>query len=430
MKKSIFLIYWLLTISFLHSEEINLFDNNIHEIRIKVNKTLFDYFYDCYLENKITDYAKIDIEIDNVKITNAGLRKRGNWTYDNKNGHTNYGKAGYKIKFDEKKLAVASMGEPNNKKGKLFFQEFKSNKKRKFFKVDTINLRASPNDPVLMREKLVSELFNEMGVYSCKVGFCKLYINNNYKGLYTIVEQIDANFFKNRNFNKKGYIYKGTWPSEFRKRSASKFQFTGNSKDSEEAKDIKLKFIEKIENGDFSDLDIDRVVSYAAVSLLTGHWDSYFWNVNNDYLYYNPDNNKWFIVPWDMDNSFGGNIGKFDFHGEDIYSSFGSSGLLFVSLWKNEEYKKLFNDKIKECVTKYYNKNVFEAKIDKYKEILIKEAEKDPVIGRQKNNDFLFELGFENKTVRFLGTYPLKSYPKYIIDDLKKRYEEFKYLEY
>ena len=413
----------------LYSEEINLYDNKIHEIKVKTNQTLFNFFYDCFLENKINDYAKIDVYIDNIKIENAGLRKRGNWTYDNKLKHKNFGKPGYKIKFDETKLAVWSQGDSNNK-GKLYFQEFKKNKKRKFFNVDTINLRASPNDPVLMREKLVCELFNDMGVYAPKVGFCKLYINNKYKGLYTIVEQIDSNFFKNRNFNKKGYIYKGTWPSEFRKRSASKFHFTGDKKSEDKAKDKKIKFIEQLENGDFSNLDVERIISYAAVSLLTGHWDSYFWNVNNDYLYYNPDNDKWFIVPWDMDNSFGTNMYKFDFYGKDIYGNFGSTGLLFTSLWQNEQYKKMFDEKIKYFVENYYNKTKFEPKVEKYREILYETATIDPVLGVSENNEFVFDKGFENRTVKFKNTFPLKSYPEYIINDLKERYEEFKDLNY
>ncbi|HPO50495.1 MAG TPA: CotH kinase family protein, partial [Spirochaetota bacterium] len=300
MKKIIIILIVSTIFISLYGEDIDLYDNKVRDVKIKISKSLFRYFYDCFLENKITDYAKIDVYIDGVKIENAGLRKRGNWTYDNKLKHNNFGKPGYKIKFDETKLAIWSEGDPN-KGGKLYFQEFKKNKKRKFFNAETINLRASPNDPTLIREKLVSEAFNDMGVYAPRVGFCRLYINGDFKGLYTIVEQIDKDFFKNRDFNKKGYIYKGTWPSEFRKRSASKFQYSGDKKNEEAAKEARNRFIQEIENSDFTNLDVEKVVSYAAVSLLTGHWDSFLWNVNNDYLYYNRDNGKWFITPWDMD---------------------------------------------------------------------------------------------------------------------------------
>ena len=53
-------------------------------------------------------------------------------------------------------------------------------------------------------------------------------------------------------------------------------------------------------------LDIDNILSYAAAANLTGHWDSLIGAIsNNDYLFHNKKNNRWGIITWDLDNTFG-----------------------------------------------------------------------------------------------------------------------------
>lgn len=53
-------------------------------------------------------------------------------------------------------------------------------------------------------------------------------------------------------------------------------------------------------------LDTDNILSYMAAANLTGHWDSLVGAMsNNDYLFHNKKSDRWGIIAWDLDNTFG-----------------------------------------------------------------------------------------------------------------------------
>ncbi len=54
-------------------------------------------------------------------------------------------------------------------------------------------------------------------------------------------------------------------------------------------------------------IDLDNFIDYAVGATTTGHWDSAYGNFNNDVLYFHKASNKWKIITWDMDNTFGYN---------------------------------------------------------------------------------------------------------------------------
>ncbi len=52
-------------------------------------------------------------------------------------------------------------------------------------------------------------------------------------------------------------------------------------------------------------INVDGVLRWMAVDILTGSWDDYLFNKNNFYLYNNPETNRFEFIPYDYDNSFG-----------------------------------------------------------------------------------------------------------------------------
>lgn len=53
-------------------------------------------------------------------------------------------------------------------------------------------------------------------------------------------------------------------------------------------------------------LDVDNILSYMVGANLTGHWDSLVGAMsNNDYLFHNKKSDRWGIITWDLDNTFG-----------------------------------------------------------------------------------------------------------------------------
>src|SRR6185369_15417475 len=51
--------------------------------------------------------------------------------------------------------------------------------------------------------------------------------------------------------------------------------------------------------------NINSLLRDYAVDVATGNWDDYAYNMNNYYLYHNPETGKWEYVTYDADNTFG-----------------------------------------------------------------------------------------------------------------------------
>ena len=52
-------------------------------------------------------------------------------------------------------------------------------------------------------------------------------------------------------------------------------------------------------------LDIDQFLTFAAMEMMTSHWDGYCRNRNNYRIYFNPTNGKAIFFPHGMDQMFG-----------------------------------------------------------------------------------------------------------------------------
>jgi len=72
-------------------------------------------------------------------------------------------------------------------------------------------LRADTQDASLMHERLAMALFRKMGIPAPRESHARVYINDEYSGLYTVVEDVDPVFLE-RNFGESdGYLYSYKW---------------------------------------------------------------------------------------------------------------------------------------------------------------------------------------------------------------------------
>jgi spore coat protein CotH len=68
-------------------------------------------------------------------------------------------------------------------------------------------LRANLQEPSLMRERLAMALFRRMGIPASRESHARVYVNDEFGGVYTIVEDVDPVFLE-RNFGESsGYLY-------------------------------------------------------------------------------------------------------------------------------------------------------------------------------------------------------------------------------
>ncbi|MCE3279255.1 MAG: hypothetical protein K0S44_1446 [Bacteroidetes bacterium] len=237
-------------------------------------------------------YHKCDITWDGVRLNNCGFREKGNAS----NSLVNFGKKKpFKISFDE-----------------YSDQEFDGLKK--------LNLNNFTNDPSLLHDAICFKLFRDAGLVASRTSFTKLWVNGEYIGLYTAIENVDKAFLKLHytSANNDGNLYKTD-------RGASvPLNWLGPEKEGYKDQGLKLttnetlndwtgiiSFIDLINNDHSADFkqkfearfDIHSYLKILAIEKMVRSWDSYWGGGNNYFMYDHPDGKiRW--IPWDMNESF------------------------------------------------------------------------------------------------------------------------------
>jgi len=201
----------------------------------------------------------------------------------------------------------------DKKSFKLNFKKF--NDDQRFFGLKKLNLKAETNDPSCVREHITMNLYRDYNLVVARVNHIKLYINNNYMGLYSNVEQIDKTFLGARYDNNDGNLYKCTYPADLSDLDRVYDDTTYELKTNEEVnnRDNLYAFIEFLTTATDADfdlyieeyIDVNEYLKQLPIEILTGHWDGYSYNKNNFYLYYNPDESRFEYIPYDTDNTIG-----------------------------------------------------------------------------------------------------------------------------
>jgi len=217
-----------------------------------------------------------------------------------------------------------------------------------------LNLKAMYNDPSQMREAIAWRLFGEAGVPSSRHTYARFAVNGRYRGLFSVVEQVDKTFLAERfGPNRHGNLYKaycgGIGCATLQHRTGADGADDGRAylepggddptyrlrtnKDDTAANtyDDLATLIRSVDGvglpgGDgrfttdaFRDsvrevLDADAFLRWAGVNVLLGSWDNYFATPANYYLYnggrpgaeHDFVAQPWFrFIPWDYDNCLG-----------------------------------------------------------------------------------------------------------------------------
>lgn len=194
-------------------------------------------------------------------VTNIGFRLRGNTSL-------NAAKKSFKISFNTFVTGADWQG------------------------LEKLNLLATVNDPSLVRSKLSHDLFRSFGIAAARTSYTRLYINNEYRGVYLNVEQIDeqmaATYFDGQG---DGNLYKCTYPADLNFISNNpddyKFAFWGTRhyelKTNDYLDDYSdlASFISTLNNTPASilacalplEFHVSEYLKIAAIDILLGNWD-------------------------------------------------------------------------------------------------------------------------------------------------------------
>jgi spore coat protein CotH len=83
-------------------------------------------------------------------------------------------------------------------------------------------LRNYTQDPSGLHERVSMKLFAQLGIPASRTAHARLFVNDEYAGLYLIVESIDRNFLQRHFAESDGYLYSYQWTAPYY------FEYTGN----------------------------------------------------------------------------------------------------------------------------------------------------------------------------------------------------------
>lgn len=287
----------------------------------------------------------------------------------------------------------------HKKSFKVSFNAFESG--RQYRGLDKMNLNGEHNDPSIIRSKLSWDIFQNIGLPAPRANHVKLYINEEYYGLYINVEHIDDEFVEDRFGTDAGNLYKCLYPADLTYRGSDPAAYREFYNDRGQVYELKT----NEEKNDYSDLaylinffehatdtkfqqeiedylNVDGVLRSLAVDVLTGNWDDYWFNKNNFYLYNNPTTNRFEFIPYDYDNTFG-------IWWDGIYSGM-DWGLRDINTWGHpdeyrplthrilsiEEYRNRFNYYVNRYLDEVFNSDALLGKINLLK-LMVEDAAED-----------------------------------------------------
>ena len=213
-----------------------------------------------------------------------------------------------------------SSSNPRQKHKRSFLVRFdKYEKDLRFLGLRRVSFDNGVQFGSLFSEPIITEILQSEGVRAHRCNYAKVYVNDQYQGVYVNVERIDQAFLGRHFPNSKGGLWKNDLggpggdlrlvsndPGRYEKAFEAKNKAAKN-------RERLVQFIRKINQtpkADFgsmldSNMEVDNFFRITSVMLLSGAFDQLTgWGPHNFYLYQDTKQNRWHYMPWDLDVGF------------------------------------------------------------------------------------------------------------------------------
>lgn len=249
---------------------------------------------------QVNTYYPADVVWSGQTVRNVGIRSRGR-------GSRSGNKPGLRVDLDHYSTGQTFLG-------------------LKSFVLDNLTQDASG-----IHETVAAGFYARLGVPVSREIHTRLYVNNEYAGLYAIVEAVDKDLLArvfgaiDGNVQNDGYLYEFKYQDDWRFTNLGsdlepyKLRFepkTHESKSDEEkyrlietlVRQINDTPVERVTDTIGGLLDIPAFVRFLAAQSFLAETDGFVgaYGINNLYLYRLEDQNRHTVIVWDADNTFWG----------------------------------------------------------------------------------------------------------------------------
>ena len=291
-----------------------------------------------------------------------------------------------------------------------------------FFGLKKLNLNNGAFDPTMMREKLFMD-FASKYVPTPRSVYTRLYVNDEYYGLYLAMEHIDNTYVESRfgnnedgniyKIDKKGPLtYEGPDPADY-----INYEIKNNDETQDYSDLIELTNI--LTNTPASQLpgklepllDVEETLYSLAMLDVFVNLDSYIGNARNYFLYDRSDNGQINYLLWDANLAFG-NFGfgfdpdedkaEYDVILPDSMSGFFGGGTTTLTLTKSlmavESYKRMYLRRVAQILREGFDGESMNIRVQELADLIRYEANNSPNMQTEPSE---FEPGLE-ETVDFV----------------------------
>ena len=267
----------------------------LHRIDLVMNSRDWAALKANFREN---DYYPADMRWQGQTIRNLGIRSRGN-------GSRNAVKPGLRVDINRYDSDQVFLGLTS-------------------FILDNLT-----QDPTGMRERIAMRLFALMGIPAPREAHVQLFVNNEYAGLYAIVESIDKAFLRRAfgdnatGVENDGYLFQYKWTApwyfeylgpeldRYAELLSPATHENGSTFSLYDPVEQMIRAINTAADDRFAPavsvyIDLPLFMKYLAVQSFLAEWDGMLGNagVNNFYLYRFEHSMRSQLIPWDEDNTF------------------------------------------------------------------------------------------------------------------------------
>jgi len=311
--------------------DTTVYDYNIHFYYDDWEDSLIYYF-------EVNDEAYIPAQFtyDNLTLDSIGVRYKGNSSYT-LSGSTP--KKPFKFKFDHYKPEQA------------------------FYGIKKLNFSNCVKDPSFLREKIGYGIARHY-MPAPRTAYASLYIEGELLGFYVQVEQVDKDFLKRHFEDDSGNLFKaGNFGAAFEYRGPIQENYYPDFelKTNEALNDWSrlVEFIDKLNITPAADfvnviqnyLNIDGCMRLLAFNMVLSNFDSYTGSGRNFYFYDNPVTDKFEIIPWDLNEAFGGYTNNWNvFTQHVVVTSNLLQRPLMGRIFENDSLRQVYMDYIAEMM--------------------------------------------------------------------------------
>jgi spore coat protein H len=269
--------------------------NVLHRIDLLVNSRDWEKLKANF---QLNDYYPADLRWNGITVRNAGIRSRG-------------------------------LGSRNAEKPGLRFDANRYTSGQTFLGLKSFILDNLTQDPSGIRERVAMRFFERMGLPAPREAHAELYVNNQYSGVYALVESIDKDFLKRVFGERDGDTENDGYLFEYEYETAWHFTYLGADLDAyaprfdpvthENASKAALygpieamvRAMNEASDATFVQtvgqyLDLPLFMKHVAVQAFLAEWDGIlgYAGVNNFYLYRFENSDRSQFIAWDADNTF------------------------------------------------------------------------------------------------------------------------------